>query len=380
MSEALVNAIKATNGTGNAITMASGSNTATANLTQINSCTQINSVPFPSAGALSNRNLIINGAMNVAQRGTSAAGTGYKTVDRFTSIGNGSQAFTQSQDTDVPAGQGFAKSLKFDCTTALASPAAGNYVAIQQKIEAQDLQCIANGTSNAKKVTLSFWVKSPKTGNHAVGINKPDNTNRQNTKTYSVSAANTWEKKTITFDGDTSGGGIANDNGIGFTLSWFLMVGSTYNSVDSTSWVNYSDGAWAYGHAVNCFDNTDNNFYLTGVQLEIGEYITDFEYRSMRVERQLCERYFQRIGFLTIWGSGTGYQIANWNYAGVPVQGMRNLGTLTRVGNIVTGAVTDAVGYIGQCSSDPWCQYIYSNNSGTTYSGAGGEFTIDAEL
>jgi len=242
-----------------------------------------------------NRNLIINGAMQIAQRGTSATGTGYKTVDRFTSIGNGSQGLTQSQDTDVPTGQGFSKSLKFDCTTANASPSAGNYVSIQYKIEGQDLQQIANGTSSAKKVTLSFWVKSPKTGNHAVGINKPDSTGRQNTKTYSVSTANTWEKKTITFDGDTSGGGIANDNGIGFNINWFLLAGSTYNSIDSTSWVNYSSGTWAYGHAVNVFDNTNNNFYITGVQLEVGSVATDFEHRSFAQELALCQRYYQVI-------------------------------------------------------------------------------------
>tara|TARA_R100001440_G_scaffold74706_1_gene100492 strand:+ start:422 stop:1579 length:1158 start_codon:yes stop_codon:yes gene_type:complete len=243
-----------------------------------------------------NRNLIINGAMQIAQRGTSATGTGYKTVDRFTSIGNGSQGLTQSQDTDVPTGQGFSKSLKFDCTTANASPSAGNYVSIQYKIEGQDLQQIANGTSSAKKVTLSFWVKSPKTGNHAVGINKPDSTGRQNTKTYSVSTANTWEKKTITFDGDTSGGGIANDNGIGFNINWFLLAGSTYNSIDSTSWVNYSSGTWAYGHAVNVFDNTNNNFYITGVQLEVGSVATDFEHLSFADELRRCQRYYYRVG------------------------------------------------------------------------------------
>ena len=239
-----------------------------------------------------NKNLIVNGAMQVAQRGTSASGTGYKTVDRFTSQGNGGQAVTQSQDTDVPAGQGFSKSLKFDCTTANASPSAGNYLAITYRIEAQDLQNIANGTSNAKKLTLSFWVKSPKTGNHAVGLYKADSTVRQNTKTYSVSSANTWEKKTITFDGDTSGGGISNDNGLGIQIDWHLMAGTDFTSVDSTSWVNYSDSAWAYGHAVNVVDNTANNFYLTGVQLEVGSVATDFEHRSYGQELALCQRYF----------------------------------------------------------------------------------------
>ena len=267
-----------------------------------------------NGGQISGRkNIIINGAMNVAQRGTSDTGTGLKTIDRFNSQGNGSQGVTQSQDTDVPTGQGFSKSLKFDCTTANASPSAGNYLSITYRIEAQDLQHIANGTSNAKKLTLSFWVKSPKTGNHAVGLYKPDNTQRQQTKTYSVSAANTWEKKTITYDGDTSGGGIANDNGSGIQIDWHLMSGSNYTSVDSTSWVNYSDAAWAYGHAVNVLDDTANNFYITGVQLEVGSQATAFEHRSFGEELALCQRYYYRmqngssgaywVGHVTAYGS-----------------------------------------------------------------------------
>jgi len=252
------------------------------------------STTIPNLSVGPNRNLIINGAMQLAQRGTSAAGTGYKTIDRFTSGGSGSHAVTQSQDTDVPTGQGFSKSLKFDCTTANASPNAGDYLTITYKIEAQDLQQIANGTSSAKKLTLSFWVKSPKTGTHAVGLYKDDNTGRQNTKTYSVSAADTWEKKTITFDGDTSGGGIANDNGLGMQLNWHLLAGSNFTSVDSTSWVNYSDAAWAYGHAVNVLDNTANNFYITGVQLEVGSIATDYEFKSFAQELTLCQRYYQK--------------------------------------------------------------------------------------
>jgi len=277
MSTIKVDGIRSNSASSDAITLASDG-TCTANITN----------------NLSNRNLIINGAMQVAQRGTSDTGTGYKTIDRFGSIGSGSQAVTQSQDTDVPTGQGFSKSLKYDCTTANASPNAGDYLAIRYRIEAQDLQHIANGTSSAKKLTISFWVKSPKTGNHALGIYKADNTQRQNTKTYSVSAANTWEKKTITYDGDTSGGGIDNDNGAGIYLDWHLLSGSDYTAVDSTSWINYAANNWAYGHAVNVLDNTANNFYITGVQLEVGSVATDFEHRSYGQELALCQRYYYR--------------------------------------------------------------------------------------
>jgi len=292
MSEIKVNSIKGVGASAAAITVNNTDGTCTANITN----------------NLSNRNLIINGAMQVAQRGTSATGIGVKTIDRFGSIGSGSQAVTQSQDTDVPTGQGFSKSLKFDCTTANASPSSGDYLSIRYRIEAQDLQQLANGTSSAKKVTISFWVKSPKTGNHALGIYKPDNTQRQNTKTYSVSAANTWEKKTITYDGDTSGGGIDNDNGIGLVIDWHLLSGSDYTSVDSTSWINYAANNWAYGHAVNVLDNTANNFYITGVQLEVGSVATDFEHRSFHDELYRCYRYFQR------WATGDGADIGEGFY------------------------------------------------------------------
>ena len=276
MPEISQNAIAATNGTGNAIELTSASNTCTANITN-----------FP------HRNLLINGAMNVAQRASSDTGTGYKSLDRWNCYANSaSWAWTQSKDTDSP--DGFSNSFKIDVTTAH-TPGAADYFTLQQRIEAQDLQHLLNGSAGAKKVTLSFWVKSPKTGNHAVALYKPDNTTRIQTKTYSVSAANTWEKKTITYDGDTAGGGIANDNGVGLQIDFVLAVGSDYTSTDSTSWVNYSDAAWAYGHAVNVTDNTANNFYLTGVQLETGEYATDFEYKKYSDELRDCLRYFYKL-------------------------------------------------------------------------------------
>ena len=274
MSEALVNAIKATNGTGNAIELTSASNTCTANITN-----------FP------HRNLLINGAMQIAQRGSAlAAGTGMKCIDRWQLYGSGSAAISQGQSDVAP--DGFTKSFHVDVTTA-ANVGSGEYLVLQQKIEAQNLQHILNGESGAKKLTLSFWVRSSKTGNHAVGLLKPDNTARQNTKTYSVSVADTWEKKTITFDGDTTGGGIANDDGRGLQLDFWLIAGSGYTSVDSTSWVNHQNPAWGYGHAVDLGDNTANNFYLTGVQLEVSDYATDFEYRSIGQELALCQRYYE---------------------------------------------------------------------------------------
>ena len=282
MSQINVDAIRHTSASSDAITLASDGKCAVTGSTITSDIGNFTNLP--------NRNLIINGACNVAQRASSGTGTGYKSLDRWNSYAStGSWGWTQSKDTDSP--DGFSNSFKIDVTTAH-TPGAAEYCTLHQRIEAQDLQHLLNGSAGAKKVTLSFWVKSPKTGNHAVALYKPDNTARVQTKTYSVSAANTWEKKTITYDGDTGGGGIANDNGVGLQIDFVLAVGSNYTSTDSTSWVNYSDAAWAYGHAVNCMDNTANNFYLTGVQLETGEYATDFEHRSYGDDLAKCERYY----------------------------------------------------------------------------------------
>ncbi|MDA7701600.1 hypothetical protein N8864_04075 [Gammaproteobacteria bacterium] len=163
---------------------------------------------------LGNRNLVINGAMQVAQRSTSLSGVtsgGYLTTDRFytdlTSIGT----YTVSQSTDAPSG--FAHSLKYLCTTADASPASGDGFGLQYKIEGQDLQMLDYGTSEAKSFTVSFWVKSNKTGTGAFNIRNVDQTRGIN-KSYIINSANTWEYKTITIDGDTAAG-ISNDSGHG---------------------------------------------------------------------------------------------------------------------------------------------------------------------
>jgi hypothetical protein len=369
MSQLNVNAIRSTNGTGDAISLTAVSNTATANLTQINS------VPFPSSGALSNRNLIINGAMTIAQRASSDTGTGYKSLDRWNCYANSaSWAWAQSKDTDSP--DGFSNSFKIDVTTAH-TPGAADYFTLHQRIEAQDLQHLLNGSAGAKKVTLSFWVKSPKTGNHAVALYKPDNTTRVQTKTYSVSVADTWEKKTITYDGDTAGGGIANDNGVGLQIDFVLAVGSNYTSTDSTSWVNYSDAAWAYGHAVNVTDNTANNFYLTGVQLEIGEYGTDFEYKKYFDERKLCERYFRKVNFGTLFSA---YHV--WQHSTVQLTGIRATPTVTRIGNSISSTQSTASISVGYGSSndddDPW--YIQLSSASSSKLGTGGFYSCDAEL
>lgn len=244
------------------------------------------------AGALSNRNMVINGAMQVAQRGTSFTGvtsTSTYHIDRFeTGSGDSSSQFTVSQAT---AGlNGFANSLKFDCTTAQSSLGADSRVFFQQKFEGQDLQQLKKGTSDAKKITVSFYVKSTKTGTYIVELYDNDN-NRQISQAYTISSSGTWEQKILTFDGDTTGA-FNNDNALSLTLYWHLVAGSRYSSGTlSTSWTSITDANRAVGQ-VNLADSTSNNWEITGVQLEVGDTATPFEHRSFGDELAKCQRYY----------------------------------------------------------------------------------------
>ena len=161
----------------------------------------VNGNAYPSAGPLSNRNLVINGAMQVAQRGTVVnAGNEYAGPDRFRFSKNDG-AFTISQDTDVPSGQGFANSWKADVTS-VSGTAGAFYVILEHRIEGQNLQMLKKGTASAESVTVQFWIKTSKTGTYIVELRDTDN-NRSISQSYTVNSADTWEKKTLTFDGDT---------------------------------------------------------------------------------------------------------------------------------------------------------------------------------
>jgi hypothetical protein len=239
------------------------------------------------------KNIIINGDMSIAQRGTSSTGitsAGYYTVDRFQIFDNTLGTWTQSQETDVPSGQGFAKSLKMACTTADASPGANDYLWFEQRIEGQNLQYLKKGTSSAESLTLSFWVKSNKTGTYIAELRDSDNT-RQISKSYTISASNTWEKKTITYTGDTTGA-FTNDNGLSLTLILWLGAGSNFTSGTlNTSWNATTNANRAVGQ-VNLADSTANEWYITGVQLEAGTSASDFEFLPYDVNLQRCQRYF----------------------------------------------------------------------------------------
>ena len=246
------------------------------------------------AAPYGNRNLIINGAMQVAQRGTSSTSLGYQTVDRFNVHKNGSfdqLAFTQAQVTDAPAG--FSNSYKFTTTTAETTVDADESIGIRTALEGQDLQQLGYGTGSAKKLTLSFYVKSSQTGTFAIYFYSAD-TVRIITRTYTISSANTWEQKSVTIDGDASGS-IDNDANESLQISWAIAAGSNFTSSDSTSWSAYSNAKLYYDHAQNAVLTTTNaTWQITGVQLELGEQATPFEHRSFGDELIKCQRYYSQ--------------------------------------------------------------------------------------
>ena len=280
MSEIKVNSIKGVGASAAAITVNNTDGTCTANITN----------------NLSNRNLVINGAMQVAQRGDTASVTsGYGGADRFKFDRSGAAVVTLKQGGSgvSPTNQGFGFSQHIDVTTADSSLAASDYALLSYRFEGQDLQQLKKGTANAQQVTLSFYIKSPKTGTHIVELVDQSNSGRHVNKSYTVSSADTWEKKTVTFPMETSNT-ITNDNARRMDLNWWLAAGSTYSSGTlQTSWGSDTDANRAVGQ-VNCMDSTSNDIYITGVQLEVGSVATDFEHRSFAQELALCKRYYQQ--------------------------------------------------------------------------------------
>jgi hypothetical protein len=243
------------------------------------------------------RNLLYNGAMQVAQRGTSVTGInngGYNTADRWLLSTEAAMfgTWTQTVENDAPTGSGLRKSLKVLCTTADASPAAGDYLLITQTLEGQDVQRIAKGTSSAQQLTLSFWVKSNVTGTYVCDVRDLDNT-RVVSAAYSISASATWEKKTITFPADTTGA-LDNDNAGSLAAEFWLGAGSTYTAGTlSTVWSTSITTNRATGQT-NLAAATNNYWQITGVQLEVGPTGTGFEFKSFGQELAECQRYYFR--------------------------------------------------------------------------------------
>jgi hypothetical protein len=244
------------------------------------------------------KNLIINGAMQVAQRGTSVtgvtAGDTVRTADRWIVNPSSLGTWTSSVEDDAPTGSGFRKSSKVLCTTADASPSANDLLVFQQRIEGQNLQQIAKGTSSAKELSLSFWVKANVTGTYIVELYDGTNT-RQVSKSYTVNASATWEKKTITIPADTTGA-FANDNTTALSLIFWLGAGSAFTSGTlNTSWASVTNANRVVG-GTNLAAATNNYWQITGVQLEVGSVATDYEFKPADVELEQCQRYYWKTG------------------------------------------------------------------------------------
>jgi len=257
--------------------------------------TQLDSKLTATTDTTSNRNVVINGAMQVAQRGTSTASItadGYNTADRFKTGNSGMGTWTQSVESDAPTGSGFRKSLKMLCTTANASLTTTNNLTVLQYMEGQNVQQFAKGTASAKQFALSFWVKSNVTGTYIVELFDNDNT-RQTSISYTVSVSATWEKKTITFAADTTGA-FDNDNAASLYVAFWLGAGPSLQSGTlQTTWASNTTANRAVGQ-VNLAAATSNYWQVTGVQLEAGAVATPFEFEDIRTTLAKCQWYFNR--------------------------------------------------------------------------------------
>lgn len=250
--------------------------------------------------------LIINGSMEVSQRGTSFTSNGYQ-LDRWSFDESTDGAITVTQDSTVPSGQGFGKSIKFDVTTADGTLAANQYCQWTQFFEGQNLQLLKYGTSSAENLTLAFWVRSNKTGTYCIRFVKEagGQTRYECPIEYSISSSNTWEKKIINLSptaGSTtfitnSAGAIVNSNASGYRIAWILASGTDFNSGTNNTWTATSDRLGTTNQ-VNFLDNTSNELYITGAQLEVGEYTSStlppFQHESYGDNLIRCQRYFEK--------------------------------------------------------------------------------------
>ena len=298
------------------------------------------------------RNIAINGAMQIAQRGTSQASittAGYYTVDRFYMNINDAGTWTQSQQalatTHTPFLNGFTTALKLQCTSS-ATPAANGTCQINYRIEGRDLQHFKTGSASPEKMTVSFWIKATKTGTNVLSSYQ-DEGGKSTGQTYTINASDTWEYKTITFPGNTHDA-IANDTTRGRQITWYFSAGSNRQSGTlQSTWENYAVGDEAPGQ-VNHADSTSNSILITGVQIELGDKATDFEHRSFGEELELCKRYFERMFRGGNAPSGTEISIVS---AGVWYGSTQVLATFRyltkRASPTITISETDFIGFYG---------------------------------
>ena len=247
-------------------------------------------------GAITGSNMVINGAMNVAQRSSSVTGvttTGYHVCDRWTYNRDGTEVITMSQENDAPAE--FYHSTKILVTTADTSLPAGTHQRFETRLEAQDVRQLAHGTADAKQATVSFWVKSNKTGSYSLGFYKDDVSGNNNiSQGYTINSSGTWEYKTLTFAADTSNGFASTDANKGLRV-WFTLGANSDRTTGTANTWSTSSTHRAVGQSVNLFDAVNNYWQITGVCLNVGDSAIDFPHRSYGDELARSQRYYQNL-------------------------------------------------------------------------------------
>ena len=346
------------------------------------------------------RNIVINGAMQVAQRSASVTGLGggsdsYPTCDRFAVSQTATAGrYTMTQTADGPSG--FANCIKLDCTTADTSIAASEFFLLRQRIEGQNLQMFAKGTSDAKQYSLSFYVKGNANATYVAELMDNDNSNRHVSKTFAVTTS--WNRIEMLFPADTTGA-FDDDNGASLDLNIWLHSGSdrTSGTLQQT-WGALAQTNRAVGIS-SFFSSTDNNFFITGVQMEVGSVATPFEHRSFGEELALCQRYYHHWSavdgsntFKPLWVGGLAKSATRADFFIPAPVVMRAAPTLTasadlfQIGDGTVGNVTSAMGQAGLTKEGVVakatttgltvgrCVNIYADDNNTAY------IEFDAEL
>ena len=340
------------------------------------------------------RNIIINGAMQVAQRATSVTGVGgaagYFTLDRYKLITSTTAGrATMSQTADGPSG--FANCLKFDCTTADTSIAAGEYFILATRLEGQDLQQLKKGTSEAEAVTVSFYVKGNANATYALELYDAVG-GRHASQLFNVTTS--WNRISLTFNGDTTDT-LADSNALALEVNFWLHAGSNYTSGTLSADFASADNTRRAAGITSFFDSTDRTFFITGLQMEVGSQATPFEHRSFGEELALCQRYYtQSYAHGTAAGTATAtsrvirFLDSTQSYAGhwITFRKEMRAAPTGNVYNSSTGTINQIrddngnhTATVGQAATHG--MHVYSNGSsiGTSES-VNVQYTADAEL
>jgi hypothetical protein len=342
------------------------------------------------SGNSSFRNLVINGDMQIAQRGTSATTAvtnTYNTVDRWKPVFSMDGAFTMAQSAlsaaDV-ATTGHQYALDIQCSTADTSIAAGQYAWVAHLVEANNCRDSLYGSDNAKSLTISFWVKSNLTGTTCGMVAKEDTTYTQAPFEFTINSANTWEHKTVTIPANaaikSSAGAIAYDTGVGLYLAFHLAIGGNYDNGTNVTWET-GGASYATTNQLNFLSSTDNDLFITGVQMEFGDAKTPFEYIPHDVQEQRCQRYCM------VYGNGQNFTGGYYNasayvcevYFPTKMRAAPSV-TCTDISNsirVYTNGGIDYLDTLGDNGDTVFMSQLYNNSDASATSGHRGAANIN---